>query len=106
MPSPAESNGRDSSGRFAAGNKHGRGNPLAQQAQKLRVALLGAVTEEDIEAIIARLIESAKAGDVVAAREVLDRTIGKASQKELLQRIEELEKTMEGTGAYEHSRAN
>ena len=97
--SPTESNGRDRSGRFAAGNKHGRGNPLAQQAQKLRVALLEAVTEEDIKAIIAKLVETAKGGDVVAAREVLDRVVGKACQTELLQRIEELEKTMEGSGA-------
>jgi len=98
MPSPAEPSGRDSSGRFASGNKHGRGNPLAKQAQKLRVALLEAVSEEDIKAIIAKLIEAAKNGDVVAAREVLDRTIGKAAQTELLQRIEMLEETMEENG--------
>ena len=30
-------------------------------------------------------------GDTVAAREVLDRTIGKPGQTELLQRVEELE---------------
>ena len=33
-----------------------------------------------------------------AAREVLDRTIGKAAQTDLLQRVEELEKTMERSG--------
>jgi hypothetical protein len=39
--------------------------------------LLRTVTAEDIEAVVRTLIEKAKKGDVVAARELLDRTIGK-----------------------------
>ena len=93
--SPTGSNGRDRSGRFSAGNKLAKGNPFAKQAQQLRVALFRAVTKRDIKAIVAKLVEAAKAGDVVAAREVLDRTIGKASQSELLQRVEELERQRE-----------
>ncbi|MEX2169508.1 MAG: hypothetical protein WD851_09355 [Pirellulales bacterium] len=94
MPSPAESNGhhgRDTSGRFAPGNKAGRGNPLARKVQQLRAALVQAVTEADVKNIIAALVKAAKAGDVVAAREILDRTIGKPAQTHLLQRVEDLE---------------
>ncbi|MCA9233553.1 MAG: hypothetical protein KDA57_23135, partial [Planctomycetales bacterium] len=76
MPSPADSNGRSKTGRFAPGNKFGKGNPLAKRAQKLRSALFAAVSEEDIEAIVAKLVAAAKNGDTIAAREVLDRTVG------------------------------
>jgi ferritin-like protein len=58
---------------------------------ELRNALLGAVTPEDVEQIIAAIVKAAKKGDVVAAREVLDRTVGKPSQTEILQRLEALE---------------
>ncbi|MCA9276857.1 MAG: hypothetical protein KDA29_12600 [Phycisphaerales bacterium] len=82
---------RDSSGRFTAGNPGGPGNPHAGQVAKLRAAILRAVDEGDIEMIIAKLVEQARGGDLTAAREVLDRTIGKASQSDLLVRIEALE---------------
>jgi 5-hydroxyisourate hydrolase-like protein (transthyretin family) len=39
--------------------------------------MLDAVTAEDIRAVVAKLIEQAKAGDLAAIREVLDRTLGK-----------------------------
>jgi hypothetical protein len=38
---------------------------------------MAAVTPEDVEEITRKLVESAKQGDVVAIRELLDRTIGK-----------------------------
>lgn len=86
-----QSNGRDPNGRFARGNPGGPGNPHAGQVAKLRAAILRAVYEGDIETIIAKLVEQAREGDLAAAREVLDRTIGKASQSDLLARIEALE---------------
>jgi len=95
QPSPTGSNGRDRSGRFARGNKAATGNPFARQAQQLRAALFKAVTKKDIRLIILKMVEAAKNGDVIASREILDRTIGKASNSELLQRIEELEKQRE-----------
>ena len=57
----------------------------------LRRALLEAVTPEALAEIVAALVKRAKGGDVVAAREILDRTLGKSAPAELLQRIEELE---------------
>lgn len=86
-----QSNGRDPNGRFTSGNPGGPGNPHAGQVSKLRAAILAAVDEGDIEAIIAQLVCKAREGDLAAAREVLDRTIGKAAQSDLLERIEALE---------------
>jgi len=69
--------GRDRAGRFAVGNPGGTGNPFAKQVQALRSALLGAVTEADIRAAVRQLIKKARRGDVLAIRELLDRTCGR-----------------------------
>lgn len=80
-PSPTEDNGgRGASGRFAAGNSFARGNPHHVQVAKLRSALLKAVGEDDLTAIVRTLVVKARQGDVMAAREVLDRCLGKAKQ--------------------------
>ncbi len=77
-PSPSDNNGRDRKGRFAEGNRASRGNPLSVHLAKLRSALVKAVTPDDMQAVVAALIVKAKAGDVLAARELLDPTVGKA----------------------------
>lgn len=77
-PSLNGGNGRNALGRFAPGNPGGPGNPHSKKVNALRTALLRAVTQKDIEAIVKQLIEKAKAGDVHAAREVFDRCFGKA----------------------------
>ena len=69
---------RDPLGRFAPGNRGGRGNPMAARVAALRSVLLDAVTPADLVAVVAALIDRAKAGDVPAIREVLDRAVGKA----------------------------
>src|SRR5688572_27225584 len=71
--------GRDTRGRFTPGNTLARGNPFARQVADLRAAMIRAVTPADLAAIVAALVDKAKAGDVVAIREVLDRCIGKAT---------------------------
>jgi hypothetical protein len=65
-----------------------------RRVQKLRAALLRSVTPDDLCAIVAALVSAAKAGDVAAAREVLDRTIGKSVPMDLLQRVEALEQRL------------
>ena len=94
-PSPNGANGRDGQGRFARGNPGGPGNPHAQQVGKLRSALLRAVSEADMQAIVARLVELAKEGNVQAAKEVIDRCIGRPVEADLIERIEDLETVME-----------
>ena len=90
-PSTTGANGRDGQGRFAPGNTAAVGNPFAKQVAALRSALLNAVTPEDIRLIVAKLVEQAKEGDVVAAREVLLRVLGRPLEHDILERLEALE---------------
>ena len=68
---------RDANGRFAIGNDGGPGNPFARQTAALHSAFLQRATPEDMKAIADKLIEQAKGGNVVAAKLVLQYTIGK-----------------------------
>ena len=94
-PSPNGANGRANghlpNGQFAPGNPGGRGNPHSAAVARLRSALLRAITEGDIEAIVKALIKKAKEGDVAAAKELLDRTLGKPVEADLIERLEAVE---------------
>ena len=83
--------GRDKRGRFAKGNAGGPGNPHAAQVARLRAALLNAITEDDIRALVERLLELARDGELRAIKEVLDRTLGRPVEADLLERLEQLE---------------
>jgi len=74
---PAAAADRDARGRFTANNKGGPGNPFARRVANLRQALLEAVAPEDLRAIIGKMVEAAKQGDVAAARLVLAYGVGK-----------------------------
>lgn len=93
-PSTNGVNGRDLAGRFLPGNRGGPGNPLAKRVAALRGAMLDAVSEEDIRAIVGKLVELAKAGNVPAAKEVLDRCVGRTLEADLLERLEQLEEVL------------
>ena len=94
-PSPNRGNGhRDTRGRFIAGNPGGPGNPLAARVGRLRAALLEAVTPEDIQSVVRRLVEEAREGDVAAARLVLERVLGHPQAMDLMERIEGLESVL------------
>ena len=90
-PTAPSANGRDASGRFTKGNPGGPGNPTAKKVAALRFALYRAVSEEDVDAIIRKLVEQARAGDLQAAREVLLRTLGRPLEADILERLERLE---------------
>lgn len=78
--------GRTRSGRFAPGNQGGPGGThYYTRAAELRRAMLSATTEDDVRAVLEKLLDLALAGDVAAAREFLDRTIGKAPSHEDLE---------------------
>ena len=94
-PSPTDSYGRDGAGRFAAGNRCAKGNPHARQVARLRSALLSAVTCDDIRLIVGKLVEQAKSGDITAIRELLDRTLGKPLEADVLDKIEQLERVLD-----------
>jgi hypothetical protein len=76
-PSQNGSNGRSTNGRFGCGNPGGPGNPHARRTAQIRSLLLESVTDDDLRAVVAKLIEMAKGGDLAATRELLDRLVGK-----------------------------
>lgn len=76
-PSTNGSNGRDSAGRFTAGNGGGPGNPHAQRVARYRSLLLQAVSENDFRKIVKTLVDRATKGDFAAARLLLDRLLGR-----------------------------
>lgn len=71
--------GRDNAGRFANGNPGGPGNPEGRRVAAFRRAFLKAVTPADVAAVVQVLIDRAKAGEAWAVREMLDRSLGRAT---------------------------
>jgi hypothetical protein len=83
MATPS-TNGRNGSGQFATGNKHGKGNPLFGKVATLRSAALKSVTPATVKGLIKSLIDQAMAGDITAAKLILPYLIGQpATAKEL-----------------------
>lgn len=68
---------RDNRGRYLPGRPGGSGNPAGERIERLRHEMMKPVSSADIQGIIRKLIDLALEGDVAAAREVLNRTIGK-----------------------------
>ncbi len=96
-PSPNGRNGaRDGRGRFAKGNPGGPGNPFARRVARIKSLIVDAVSDDDLRAVVAMLVERAKGGDVAAAREILNRLVGRPAaatdpeQRELEERRLEL----------------
>src|SRR5262245_16842731 len=76
QPSP-NGNSRDGRGRFGPKNPGGPGNPFARQVAALRQVVLDAITAEDMQKIVRKLIELAADGNVAAARLLLSYALGK-----------------------------
>jgi hypothetical protein len=68
---------KDAKGRFVRGNPGGPGNPFGRQVAELRKVLLGAVTPERMRTLVDSLVERSIKGDNVAAKLVLQYTLGK-----------------------------
>jgi len=88
---PTGKTGRRSDGTFAPGNAGGPGRPPAATVHEHRAAMVAAVTPDDVAAIMQALVAQAKAGDIAAARLVLERVFGRVTDTETLERIETLE---------------
>jgi hypothetical protein len=73
-------NGHDAQGRFTKGNKASRGNAFSRRTAALRAIALDAVTEEDVRAVMRKLIEQAKTGDAAAAKLLLAYVIGRPTE--------------------------
>lgn len=74
--SGADTDGRDDRGRFAAGN---RGKPKGARNRASQVALQ--LLEGGVQDIAAVVIEQARAGDLTAARIVLDKIVPNAKER-------------------------
>lgn len=78
-PSSNGGNGqvRDSNGRFVRGNPGGPGNPKARDVARMREVFRSACSDADLRALAKKLVAMGKRGNVLAAREVLNRVLGK-----------------------------
>ena len=90
-PSLNGGNGQGSDGRFAKGNRMGKGNPMAKHVNRQRIQLLRSVKASDMKAIIGKLVADAKEGNVQAAKEILARCLGEPIAPDILERLEALE---------------
>lgn len=86
-PEVASSNGQDT--RKARATREV--NRLQRVQRKFKIAMLSAVTIGEIQEIMSELVRQAKKGNISAAREVLDRCVGKTSEQEVIERLAELE---------------
>ena len=74
---------REANGRFAEGNPGGRGNPFGRRLCANRAAILNVIGPEEIEQVMAALMKEALAGDLQAAKLILQYAVGKpAAAKE------------------------
>ena len=76
--------GRTNKGKFAKGNQCSVGNSGGgnkEKAKALKRALIEAVTEKDIIAVLKKMLSQAKKGDAAARKELFDRLWGRAIQE-------------------------
>jgi hypothetical protein len=66
---------------FKKGNPGGPGNPVGGHIERLRHAFLKKLTPDKIEKIAAKVIKQAEQGVPWACKEILDRALGKATEK-------------------------
>lgn len=73
---------RNTAGRFVAGNKCGKGNPLGRRMSYLRGVFLNSVTELEVQAVKKAIYDAAVAGDTAAQRLWVECTNGKTRTAE------------------------
>ena len=61
---------------------------VQQQRKWLQESLMSAVTPEDMQHVIMMLINKARGGSIAAAKELLDRTLGKPTQEIIVEQQE------------------
>ena len=87
--------GRDEQGRFVKGWKGGPGSPHARYARQLRErlneALFKVCSPDRLVAVVDAILKAAEAGDVQAARLILERIAGPPISADLMERLEALE---------------
>ena len=79
MADAADTNGRDSNGRFAAGNPGGPGGSR-RRSSELRRAAEEAISPEHIQAMVRKATRMGLEGNLAAMRFVMERTCGRAAE--------------------------
>lgn len=79
---PQNGNGRGCDGRFLNGSTGGPGRPAGPNGRivELRKVMRDSVSDDDMKAVIRKLVAMALEGDILAIRELFDRVIGKPKQ--------------------------
>src|SRR4029077_4070264 len=75
--STTSTEGRNVSGRFAAGNPGGPGNPFARKTAALRAYLINHVSERDMQDILDILLLNAKGGHLPTIKFLFSYVLGK-----------------------------
>jgi hypothetical protein len=75
-PDPAPPTDRQDNGRFASGNRGGCGNPFARQVAAFRACLINSVTQEDMQAIVWKLVDRARFGNLRAIKLLFSYLLG------------------------------
>ena len=69
-PIQTSENGRTPRGQFGIGNKAAVGH--SSRGKQLRAAMLSAVSEKDVKAVVSQVMKLAVGGDLKAAKMILD----------------------------------
>jgi hypothetical protein len=80
QPWEGTATGRADRGLFARGNQISRGHQGNRRMSELRQSILSAASEDDVQAIIRKMAEMGRTGDVMAARVFLEYVVGKPVQ--------------------------
>src|SRR5262245_759628 len=76
-PPPSAPSGRAANGRFAPGNKCGKGNPHAQKVAELRRVIMETMTAKDTAEMVHAMMVQSKQGNVAATRLLWSYGLGK-----------------------------
>ena len=85
------SNGRRPNGTFAPGHKFATGNGISRKVARFRTSMFAAAKAGDVRAIVAKLLEEAKAGEPWAVKLALEYLCGPPRDVDLEERLAVLE---------------
>jgi hypothetical protein len=71
-----DATGREPNGRFTKGNRGGPGNPFARQVAAFRACIINSVTEDDMKAIVYKLVDRARFGNLQAIKLLFSYLLG------------------------------
>ncbi|NOY41178.1 MAG: hypothetical protein GXP26_04995 [Planctomycetes bacterium] len=81
MVTTAKLEGRDAAGRFTAGNTLSRGRPRRERETEFLDAFCGALPASELAEVTKAILARAKAGNIPAARLLLEYAVGKPTTR-------------------------